>query len=95
MPKDENEPSPGYVMAGIVSFFVPGLGHLILNRKVSAFIFFIVTCIAWPIGIAIVLSTPSDFPTLIGIPLGVLAVLIPSVMAAYYAANGHLTKKAG
>lgn len=93
MLKDANEPSPGYVIAGIASFFVPGLGHLVLNRRVSAFIFFMVTCMAWPIGIGIFLSTPSDLPTLIGIPLGVATVLIPNITAAYYAANGHLTKK--
>jgi TM2 domain-containing membrane protein YozV len=37
----------GNVVAGIASFFIPGLGQLVQGRVLSGIAFFVVACLLW------------------------------------------------
>lgn len=39
--------STGNIIAGLASFFIPGLGQLVQGRVLSALFFFLLTCILW------------------------------------------------
>ncbi len=52
----EGQGSTGNVIAAICSFFIPGLGQLFQGRLFSAFLWFVVGCIAFAITWLITLS---------------------------------------
>jgi TM2 domain-containing membrane protein YozV len=39
--------STGNVIAGLASFFFPGLGQLVQGRLLSALFFFLLSCVLW------------------------------------------------
>jgi TM2 domain-containing membrane protein YozV len=39
--------SAGNIIAGLASFFFPGLGQLVQGRILSALFFFVLSCVLW------------------------------------------------
>lgn len=79
------EPSPAYIFAGFCSFLLPGLGQLLLDRKTGAASLFIGALIYW----FMILRFSFDASSLFVMAFVVLLSIIPNVIAAYLAANGH------
>lgn len=83
----QQELSAAKVIAGLSSFFVPGLGQLLLNRKVEAVVFFLWFWISIPFAVALFDTLAPDVPTLIAIMAGACLAILPNIFAAYWASN--------
>ncbi len=79
------EPSPAYIFAGFCSFLLLGLGQLLLDRKTGAASLFVGAIIYW----FMIIRFSFDVSSLFVMAFVVLLSIIPNVIAAYLAANGH------
>lgn len=87
------EPSSARILAGLSSFICPGLGQLLLDRVWSGIQCFALALPLWFIGFYTIsegFSTASYILPMVG----VVIVIIPNAVAAYFAANGHKTESA-
>jgi len=86
-----NNVSAAHVMAGFASFIFPGLGQLLLDRIKPAAFCFIAAFPAWFAG-SFLIHIGFESPSIIIGVIGLMVFLMPHVLSAYFAANGHKHK---
>lgn len=87
-PSTRQEPSAVYILAGLCSFIFPGLGQMLINRLIGAALCFISAILWW----MVMLNFMQEAGSFIMVAILVSIMVIPNIVSAYLAANGHLKK---
>ena len=87
MTMQQQELSAAKAIAGFSSFMVPGLGQLLLNRKVEAGVFFLWFWVSIPFAVALFQTMIPDTPVLISLVASASLAVLPNIFAAYWASN--------